>query len=138
MDIRTKYRPLVPSRVLLRALCVASLLCLPLAAQAGEPAADENAEENETEREVLELVPGTVTQVGNFGFGLVPDSDPGTRYAPTEPLPESFQSDGLRVRFSGVVGDPDEGGGRGGRRWGTPLEVTHIEILDAQETEPDS
>ena len=82
---------------------------------------------------VLENVTGTVTKVGNFGFGLVPDSDPGTRYAPTEPLDDEFQQDGLRVRFSGIVGDPDESaapGGRGGRRWGTPFEVTHIEALD--------
>lgn len=83
---------------------------------------------------VLENVTGTVTKVGNFGFGLVPDDEPGTRYAPTEPLGEEFQHDGLRVRFSGVVGDPDESAGRGGRRWGTPFEVTHIEALD----EPDS
>lgn len=104
--------------------CFMALLWLPcLGIVAGDaPAHDADAE-------VLELVTGTVTKVGNFGYGLVPDAEPGTRYAPTEPLPESFQQDGLRVRFSGVVGDPDDVGGRG-RRWGTPLEVTHIELLD--------
>lgn len=93
---------------------------------------DDTGDEDATEDAALTDVEGTVTRVGNFGFGLVPDSEPGTRYAPTEPLDKEFQYDGLRVRFSGIVGDPDESGGRGGwggRRWGTPLEVTHIEAL---------
>ena len=88
--------------------------------------ADSPASDGET---VIENMAGTVTKVGNFGYGLIPDDDPGTRYAPTEPLAEDFQQDGLRVRFSGVLGDPSE---LRGRRWGTPLKVTHIELL----TEP--
>lgn len=124
-------RPNRCGRRLVQAACIVSLLWIPLACLAAEPPADK------PDAEVLELVPGTVTEVGSFGFGLVPDSDPGTRYAPVEPLPESFQRDGLRVRFSGVVGDADEGAGRGGRRWGTPLEVTHIELLEEDADEPD-
>jgi hypothetical protein len=73
----------------------------------------------------MEDVPGSVVQVGDFGFGLVPDSDPGTRYAPVKELPEEFCQDGLRVRFSGVLQESP----RGVRLWGTPLKVTKIETL---------
>lgn len=76
----------------------------------------------------IDNVTGTVVKVGSFGYGLVPDADPGTRYAPTEPLADSFQVDGLRVRFSGELGDPSD---IQGRRWGTPLKVTHIEVLES-------
>jgi hypothetical protein len=55
-------------------------------------------------------------------FGLVPDRDPGTRYAPDPALPEAFRRDGLRVVFSGRVKPSPEGV----RQWGTPLEVTRI------------
>lgn len=97
-----------------------------------EPGATDDALEDEESAEVLDRVTGQVVKVGNFGFGLVPDDAPGTRYAPVEPLAEDFQVDGLKVRFSGEVGDPDDipGRGRGGRRWGTPLTVTHIEKVD--------
>lgn len=94
--------------------------------------ADEPADDT---TQVIENVRGTVKKVGNFGFGLVPDTDPGTRYAPVEPLPEEFRQDGLAVIFSGELGSPDEGlslpdegRGRGqGRRWGTPIRITRIE-----------
>ena len=89
--------------------------------------------------EILTEVNGQVVKVGNFGFGLVPDDEPGTRYAPVEPLAEEFQQDGLKVRFSGEVGSADDmpaRGGRGGRRWGTPLTVTHIEKIATES--PDS
>jgi len=69
---------------------------------------------------------GAVVQVGNFGFGLVPDADSGTRYAPTKTLSEDFQVDGLRVVFSGVV----EESPRGVRLWGTPLRVTAIRRVE--------
>ncbi len=69
----------------------------------------------------LRDVPGTVVRVGDFGYALVPDSDPGTRYAPDR-LPEAFQEDGLEVLFSGMVGDPSDTR----RRWGTPLRLTDI------------
>ncbi len=82
----------------------------------------------ESEEARIDNVKGTVVKVGSFGFGLVPDDDPGTRYAPTEPLADAFRSDGLRVRFSGELGDPSD---TKGRRWGTPLNVTHIEVLDS-------
>lgn len=86
--------------------------------------------------EVIEDATGTMQKVGSFGYGIVPDGDDGSRYAPTEEVEESFRVDGLRVRFSGVVGDPSEG--RGGRRWGTPIELTKLERLppDADEAPP--
>ena len=74
----------------------------------------------------LKHVRGTVRAVNaeQGWYALVPDRDPGTRYAPEPPLPEAFRKDGLRVVFSGKVGKVPEGG----RRWGTPLRVTRIEI----------
>lgn len=85
---------------------------------------DEPGGEEAEETAILEDIEGTVVEVGSFGFGLVPDADPGTRYAPTEPLPEEFRVDGLPVVFSGEPGDPSE---MRGRRWGTPIRVTAIE-----------
>ena len=61
---------------------------------------------------------GTIHKVGNFGYAIVPDEDPGTRYAPVEALAEEFCEDGLRVIFSGKVGSSDDRGGRGGRPLG--------------------
>lgn len=63
---------------------------------------------------------GTVTKVGAFGYGIVPDADPGTRYAP-EALPLEFQVDGLKVVFAGVVSEPADA-----RVWGLPLRLTSI------------
>ncbi len=100
------------------------LVCLPVVLFAGGDASDDAADS----ADVLKDAYGTITKVGNFGYGIVPDTDPGTRYAPVEPLAEEFQEDGLRVVFSGKVGSADENAGRG-RRWGTPLEVTAIERL---------
>ena len=56
-------------------------------------------------------------------FGIVPDSDRGTRYAPDR-LPDEFKKDGLRVVFSGRAGrvDPNV------RTWGIPLVLTKIEV----------
>ena len=65
--------------------------------------------------------PGRVVRVGDFGYGIVPESDPGTRYAP-ETLPRELQQDGLRVLFAGVLTAPPEGV----RLWGTPLRLTSI------------
>lgn len=73
----------------------------------------------------MKKISGRIQQVGSFGFAIVPDDDPSTRYAPTAPLPDALQADGVRVRFCGHVGDPGEG-----RRWGTPFEVTAIERLE--------
>lgn len=70
---------------------------------------------------------GTMVKVGNFGYGIVPDSREGSRFAPT-PLPEEFKVDGLRVRFSGIVGEVPSSGPRG-RVWGTPFELKKIEKL---------
>lgn len=132
------------SRLVLASIVALTSLCAAPTAfgldEAGDDGTAEGTAEDTAEGtdddDVLDQVAGTVTKVGNFGFGLVPDFEPGTRYAPTEPLGEEFQHNGLRVRFSGIVGDPDESsgrdgrGGRGGRRWGTPIEVTHIELLE--------
>lgn len=105
----------------LAALALSAFLGLspsPAVAGGGEP-----GDEKPAETTTLEDVEGTVVEVGSFGFGLVPDDDPGTRYAPTEPLPEEFRVDGLPVVFSGEPGDPSE---IRGRRWGTPIRVTEI------------
>lgn len=80
---------------------------------------------------VLKDVVGTVVKVGNFGYGLVPDERKGSRYAPTN-MDESYHKDGLRVKFSGVVGAVPGERPRG-RVWGTPLELTHIELLEEGE-----
>ena len=56
-------------------------------------------------------------------YTIVPDNDPGTRYAPTN-LGEEFKREGLRVIFSGKVGKipPDA------RLVGIPIELTKIEV----------
>jgi hypothetical protein len=64
---------------------------------------------------------GTVKHVGRDWYGLVPDSEPGTRFAP-ENLPEEFREDGLKVVFSGTVKESPEGV----RMWGTPFEISEI------------
>jgi hypothetical protein len=64
---------------------------------------------------------GRVVKVGRFGYGIVPDADPGTRYAPEE-LPAELRVDGLRVLFAGVIVSPSAGV----RQWGTPLRLTSI------------
>jgi hypothetical protein len=68
--------------------------------------------------------PGTIRAVNaELGwYAIVPDSDPGTRYAPSAALPAELRQDGLRVVFSGRVG----AAGDAGRRWGIPLEITSI------------
>ena len=70
-------------------------------------------------------VKGAVTLVNaNAGwYGLVPDVDRGTRYAP-DTLPEEFRKDGLRVIFSGRVTEPDPNA----RSWGIPLALTAIRL----------
>lgn len=65
--------------------------------------------------------PGAIVRVGDFGYGIVPDSDPGTRYAP-DALPEEFRKDGLRVLFSGVPSSPAPNE----RTWGIPLRLSSI------------
>jgi len=65
--------------------------------------------------------PGTIVQVGTFGYGIVPDADPGTRYAP-EGLPRELEVDGIKVLFAGVLSSPPPGA----RVWGVPLRLTSI------------
>ncbi len=71
--------------------------------------------------DLIENQKGHVTQVGSLGFGLVPDADPGTRFAAQE-LAAEFRQEGLRIVFSGVVLESP----RGVREWGIPLKVTSI------------
>jgi hypothetical protein len=80
-------------------------------AQASAPAADEET--------------GRVSKVGDFGYGLVPDRDPGTRYAPSN-LPEAMKKDGLRVAWTGKETEPPEGV----RMWGTPYHIDSIRVLE--------
>ena len=77
-------------------------------AAAAVPAADEQA--------------GTIRRVGTFGFAIVPDRDPGTRYAPDRGFPPEFRVDGLRVLFSGAVAESPAGV----RQWGTPFRLTSL------------
>jgi hypothetical protein len=81
--------------------------------------------EGPDERGVITEAAGAIQRVGEGWWGIVPDFDTGTRYAP-DALPADFQVDGLRVIFSGVVGEiPPEV-----RMWGTPLELTAIRRLE--------
>ncbi len=75
-------------------------------------------------RQIAEAA-GTIRRVSDEWFAIVPDSDPGTRYAP-DALPAELRRDGLRVVFSGTVGEiPPEV-----RMWGTPLELSAIRRLE--------
>jgi hypothetical protein len=65
---------------------------------------------------------GTIRRVGTQGFAIVPDRDPGTRYAPDRAFPPEFQKDGLRVLFSGAVTESSEGV----RQWGTPFRLATL------------
>ena len=68
---------------------------------------------------------GAIVEVNqrNGWYGIVPDDDRGTRYAPDR-LPDEFKKDGLRVVFSGRVGTIDPSV----RAWGIPLTVTAIRL----------
>lgn len=76
---------------------------------------------------VIKNEPGTIVLVSaeQGWYGIVPDSDPGTRFAPDNLRPK-FRVDGLRVTFSGEVGviPPNV------RMWGTPLHLTDIQAKD--------
>lgn len=112
-----------------------SLLVGVTSTTATEAVVSKSAGSEERTGEVIEDAKGTMRQVDNFGFAIVPDADPGSRYAPNDEVPESFRVEGLRVLFSGAVSDPGEG--RGGRRWGTPITLTRLERLpeaDSDET----
>ena len=60
-------------------------------------------------------------------FVIIPDDDNTQRWHPSN-LPAAFRKDGLRVRFSGRIGEIPENA----RRVGTPLELTGID--EAEET----
>jgi hypothetical protein len=76
----------------------------------------------------LEDVNGTIKKIGELGYAIVTEGESGTRYAPDN-MPEEFEVDGLRVIFSGVVGEIPPNA-RGGRMWGMPLELTDIRRLE--------
>ena len=59
----------------------------------------------------------------NGWYGIVPDDDRGTRYAPDR-LPDEFKKDGVRVVFSGRLGPVDPNV----RTWGIPLTLTRIRV----------
>ena len=65
---------------------------------------------------------GTIRRVGSFGYAIVPDRDPGSRYVPDRPFPAELQVDGLRVLFSGTETAAPEGV----RLWGTPFRLATI------------
>ena len=71
---------------------------------------------------------GVIEEVNakNGWYGIVPDGDRGTRYAPDR-LPDEFKKDGVRVVFSGRVGHVDPNV----RTWGTPLTLTNIRLAPA-------
>jgi hypothetical protein len=66
---------------------------------------------------------GTVVQLWPETYAIV-DARSSTRWAPRN-LPEEFEIDGLRVRFSGrALPIPPHV-----RLWGAPIEITSIEAL---------
>ena len=73
----------------------------------------------------LNDVHGAIVAVNerNGWYGIVPDDDRGTRYAPDR-LPAEFRKDGVRVVFSGRAGTVDPNV----RTWGIPLTVTAIRL----------
>ena len=74
---------------------------------------------------VIKDATGTIQKVSDDWFGIVPDYDKGTRFAPND-LGNEFKQDGLRIRFSGVIGEIPAGA----RMWGTPLRLTKIRRLE--------
>lgn len=69
---------------------------------------------------------GTITLVGKDWYGIVPDTETGTRYAPVS-MAKEFKIDTLRVYFKGKVGEipPNV------RMWGNPLVLIEIRKLDS-------
>jgi len=90
-------------------LVILTACVLAVGARAAAPAADA--------RDIRDAQ-GTIKAVSaqQGWYAIVPDGQPGTRYAPSG-LPERFKRDGLRVVFSGRVGDiPPRTSGCGARR----------------------
>jgi hypothetical protein len=76
----------------------------------------------QTSEELKDAKGAIVAVRGDAGWwGIAPDADRGTRYAPDR-LPDEFKVDGLRVTFSGRVKPVDPNV----RAWGVPLELTAI------------
>lgn len=74
---------------------------------------------------------GTISFIDLEGGFFAIKSDDGAKYDPTGSLDESFQEDGLRVRFSVT---PKEGV-MTTRQWGTPVDVDDIERIEAPDEE---
>lgn len=74
---------------------------------------------------------GTVHRISRTSrfYVIVPDDDKTQRLYPSN-LPAAFRKDGLRVRFSGRIGEIPENA----RLVGTPLELTGIEEADGAAT----
>ncbi len=100
-------------------LCLAACTLLTTPSRGDRPAAP---------GDVVADRPGTIVRVGGEWIGIVPDDDPGTRYAPDE-LPAELRRDGLRVVFSGTIGEIPPGV----RLWGTPLALTAIRLATVGE-----
>ncbi len=66
---------------------------------------------------------GTVRLIAEDQYVIIPDKDPGNRYA--APLPSDFRVDGLRVLFSGVIMEVPANA----RLTATPLVLSKIEAL---------
>jgi hypothetical protein len=102
----------------------------PAAAGVEPPAPGAVVAENAATSEPPSLAPGTrltgvrgrVERVSDEWWGIVPDFDEGTRFAPDPPLAPELRREGLLVVFSGTVGEipPNV------RMWGLPLAVDGI------------
>ena len=71
---------------------------------------------------------GAITHVGQDWYGIAPDAETGTCYAPAK-LAEELKIDNLRVYFKGRVGEipPNV------RMWGTPFVLIEIRKLDSSD-----
>ncbi|NNG45834.1 MAG: hypothetical protein HKM86_01800 [Deltaproteobacteria bacterium] len=96
-----------------------------LASAGGEPFSTERDENSVSDMK------GTVHRLSPTSrfYVIVPDDDKIQRLYPSN-LPAAFRKDGLRVRFSGRIGEIPENA----RLVGTPLELTGIEEADGTTT----
>jgi len=89
------------------------------------PAHDKKKRKKQRRANMITDQKGTVRLVSDDVYALEPDSDTGTRYLP-DALPDDLKQEGLRVVFSGQVGEipPNV------RMMGTPFTVTAIHKLE--------
>jgi hypothetical protein len=93
--------------------------------------AGDNAITTERDAKSVKDAKGTVHRLSPTSrfYVIVPDDDESQRFYPSN-LPASFRKDGLRVRFSGTIGEIPANV----RMVGTPLELTGIEEADGTAT----